>query len=364
MSKLLAMMMKPKEYMYATIKGKLTENNGVFSEFSDSNYLELQQPFILNANTVAEIVFKINLSMTDTYTSNIILGYPNSYNIQVNCVGNPAKLHLFIGNGNSWNILNNKIGITTILTNTNYFLKLIFNKNTVELLLSTDNINWTTEISQNITISQEYTYDLAIGKGRTTEQYLFGSIDLNQSYIKINNTKYQLQAVVGYKVVGNPTIVDGVVSGFSSANYLTLPSIPENSYSKIEIHTKIKLSNVTMGNIITTNDFRYQGIYVRSNLKIGSSMQLGTLGYPITYNVDLIVNQDYIIDFIIDTENLFTKLIVNNSDKSATITVTNKREILYLLGYGINGALNGEIYLKDTWIKKDNKLWFNGEPAN
>ena len=39
------MMRKKEQIMYATIKGTLTENDGIFSGFSASNYLALQQNF-------------------------------------------------------------------------------------------------------------------------------------------------------------------------------------------------------------------------------------------------------------------------------------------------------------------------------
>ena len=52
------MMRKKEQIMYATIKGSLTENDGVFSGFAYNNYLATQEIFDYSKDF--EIVLKIN----------------------------------------------------------------------------------------------------------------------------------------------------------------------------------------------------------------------------------------------------------------------------------------------------------------
>lgn len=372
MSKLLAMMMKPKNYMYATIKGSLTENNGVFSGFSSSDYLELQQPFILNANTVAEIVFKINF---DNETTQVYLGHPNTYGIQMTKGTADSKIHLYLGNNSSWTLIDNAPGTTVLSSLTDYYIKVVFNKGNVQVLLSTDKTNWTTEINRNITLTEEYSYIIDLGRGRTNTQYLKGSIDLNQSYIKINNTKYQLQAVVGYTVVGSPTITDGVVSGFSGGNYLICNKVFPNDIALNGFDCQIKF---TMPNEINSDlqligipftNAAYGGIRVSSGLRLMMYID-GVSNYFRSDTNYLQLNNTYIVKYKIEnnTMKLYCGTTINNLQLVGTkaidsFTLTTYRDVC--IGTTINqaSAFTGSIDLNETYIKINNKLWFNGQPA-
>lgn len=186
MSLLKSFLMEKINYMYATIKGSPTENDGVFSEFSSSNYLELQEPFKLNADTFAEINIKVNISNLVSWES--LFGTIGSYGLTLSING-ANHIYLNVGNGESWIL--ERGGTTTLLTDTDYYFKLIFNKGNIRVLLSTDNINWSTEIDRNITLSQEYTYNLSFGRGRINTSYFRGSIDIPKCYIKLGSTKYK-----------------------------------------------------------------------------------------------------------------------------------------------------------------------------
>ena len=363
MSKLLAMMMKPKPIMYATIKGSLTENNGVFSGFSSSNYLELQQPFTLNADTVAEIVFKINF---DNETTQVYLGHPNTYGIQMTKGTADSKIHLYLGNNSSWTLIDNATGTTVLSSLTDYYIKVVFNKGNVQVLLSTDKTNWTTEINRNITLTEEYSYIIDLGRGRTNTQYLKGSIDLNQSYIKINNTKYQLQAVVGYTVVGSPTITDGVVSGFSASDYLKLNKSLNLSTEKVEIVLDIKLTSFSNDGlcILSANNGLNIQLYRQSTqyklLNLGGNANSGTKQF--------VLNTNYKVKFVITSTTLDMYVWENNNwilDVSYTVNYTTISNIVIGDNYTHSGTrvFTGSIDLNETYIKVNNKLWFNGQPA-
>lgn len=373
MSKLLAMMMKPKNYMYATIKGSLTDNDGVFSGFSASNYLKIQEPFTINSNTVIEIQTKINLT-TNTLLSDI-LGTPNNYYLQL-ISGSESKLRFYLGNGSSWSILNAQAGITEIQANTDYYIRLLINNNNVKLLLSIDNTNWITEFDVNVSITEQYIYNITIGRGRTTGQYLRGSLDINQSYIKIANTKYQLQAVVGYTVVGNPTITDGVVSGFSGSDYLTAPKIDFSNIDSWEIKIAFQVNSDNgdyeqiFENASTTAGFHIYYTYINNENRVycqfsNSNGVILATRFNISFGTKYYIKAKftgikYVLQYSTDNMNWITFGELNSTEKIATATT------LSCFGYSVrfsSRALDGSIDLNETYIKIDGKLWFNGQPA-
>ena len=369
MSKLLAMMMKPKNYMYATIKGSLTETPaGVFSGFSNSNYLALQQPFALNANTVAEFVFKINISQISEGTS--FFGTLNSRGIQIK-MSSSGKLYVDIGDGTSWNIANNILETSSLSTNIDYFIKLIFNKQSVSLLISTDGVNYSGNTT-TIILNQEYTYNLSYGIGRLSSCYFNGSIDLNQSYIKINNTKYQLQAVVGYKIVGNPTIVDGMVSGFSSSNRIYIANTI-TADANFEYNIKFKTNTFSavqwlFGQSLTSS--LWCGVYISTNGKmsipitsIDDSNKFASLDYALQDNTIYRLNVKRIGDIVTSTiyDNIGNVIENKNYTIVGNVLFTKNNFGGNPSNYG--GNFLGEIYMNETYIKINNKLWFNGQQA-
>lgn len=370
-SMLLANMMSQKpKIMYATIKGTLTENDGVFSGFSGSNYLELQQPFKLNANTVAEFLFKINLSSVGVV--NGIMATPNSYGISF-IIGSNNLLRLYMGNGSSWTLLD-RSGQTTISTNTDYFIKLTINKGNVSCVLSADKINWITQFTDTITITEEYTYNLSYGLGRVpSSQYLRGSIDLPHSYIKLGSTKYKLQAVVGYTIVGSPTIVDGVVSGFSSSDYLIINDFPKSVNFSGKIRAKLNAENSGFSSLLrfqrtSPNDRFSIENQNTTNVRIYHyNESTGSNSSNTIYSLSLgDVWIDYIFNYNRIAKTINIKAInVNNNSIVFDITYDNcvLDNIDYVqLGYMFNGW-NGSIDMNETYIKINNKLWFNGQPA-
>lgn len=372
------MMRKKEEIMYATIKGSLTENDGVFSGFSNSNYLSLQQPFKLNADTIAE--FKVKINLTNNSILSGIIGTPNSYGMNF-ISANDSKLTLYLGNGSSWNILSAKKGTTLLQTDTDYYIRLLIDKGTITLLLSTDDITYTTEFTAVVTISEEYTYNLAYGRARGYEQYIRGSIDLNNSYIKLGATKYNLQAVVGYTVVGSPTITDGVVSGFSSANYLYLPSAP--SWRNIDVlETFTTFTTSTMNTLQIVMGSRYSQatccVEITSANKplfrITYSDSGGTTKYKeTTINYVLSANTKYKVKNYFNKQTLVIKseLYDENGIMLASESSSLASDYTFIANindfwYGYNpqgGTFNGSIDLNNTYIKINNKLWFNGQQA-
>ena len=361
------MMRKKEQIMYATIKGSLTESPyGVFSGFSASNYLQINQAIDFSKDV--EIVLKTHTDTIRTtqypmswvnssiYPSGLFVGYFNSanerYGINIRKESNTDEFVV----ASSPNLQND----------TDVWFKFLWDSTNkvVKYGESYDGVNYRFGINKTLTENFENAIKIIIGNFGGSNPFN-GSIDLNRSYIKIDNTKYKLQAVVGYTIFGSPTIVDGVVSGFSSSDYLQLPTISSTSYDKIQLHTKIKTANTIVGCcLFTVSNAYYQGLYIRTSThQFGGYVQFGA-GKNIVSDVVAVENTEYILDLIIDVTNQKLTLNVNGNIKETdNITTTTLRGLSYLLGYGYDGAFNGSMFLNETFLKINDKLWFNGQQA-
>ena len=175
--------------------GTLTNTNGVLSDFSVSNYATIPLTF----NPVQhpyEIVFKINTETMPANANGIIWQTGDYLTARGRLdleVGEDKLYTEFAANGELvWNIA----GVTTLSSNTDYYVKLTYNGiNTYGLYLSTDGTTWTTE---GTTTSSGF-----LGDGTAEYNIIgvqpdeggmiapwFGSIDLNESYININGIRW------------------------------------------------------------------------------------------------------------------------------------------------------------------------------
>ena len=246
-----------------TVIGNPTIENGIASRFSANNYLQLQQTFTLNKNSLIEFKIKINISTGST--GNGIIGYPEGYYFHL-IIPTDNKISLYMGNGSNWTLLNGQKGTTVLSTNIDYYIKIIINKGNVKCFLSTDDITYTTEFDVNITITEEYNYNIVYGRARTDSQYLRGSIDLNNTYVNINCTtwfgssfsKVRVcnQPSVSYTMVGNVNIdSNGIATGFTDVtDYLNITGAFSPGTHKWKFTTKVKIYAFTENKYMTIVD--------------------------------------------------------------------------------------------------------------
>ena len=353
------MMRKKEEIMYATIKGTLTENNGVFSGFSNTNYLQTQQNFDVS-QTNWEFVIKASKASTG--------------NARLFCInnGNGAMHTIFSLTSFSCTILTTTLTISQNFTADNfYFFKIKRNGNILSLSWSSDGIIYQDEQSAEVTNWGNSGYVFYGRVAGLSTAGFGGTIDLNNSYIKLGSTKNKLQAVVGYTVVGSPTITDGVVSGFSSSDYLQLPNFPTlDNNSKVEIYIESKFYDNSV-------NYAVLSAYNGDTYDIKIMLDAGKRLYGYVYN-----NANSTRYFarlwcseLTPTSLLYTKYTIqNNLLKLARkidllnwfeteVSLTENFSYTKSTPLCIGRSLNGEIYIKNTYIKINNKLWFNGQQA-
>lgn len=185
------MMRKKEQIMYATIKGSLTENDGIFSGFSSANYLQINV-FPKSVNFSGKIRAKLNAENS---------GYCSLFRFQR------------ISPSDRFSVENNNVSIvriyhyneTTSTNSANSIFNLTLGGIWVDYIFEYDRVAKTINvkainISDNTTLFNE-TYDNCVLDNTDYVQfgYMFngwnGEIDLNETYIKINSTKYKIVAI-------------------------------------------------------------------------------------------------------------------------------------------------------------------------
>lgn len=167
-------------YNYTAV-GTITNNNGVLSGFSNSNYATIPDTFS-PSNNAWEFVIKITTG-ADVSTTQYILGREYYFDLYIG--GGLIKTE--IGNGSSWGITVQQ-GVTTLQANSTYYIKYIYTGSSYAIYLSTDGSAFSLEKSISYSTAQS-SHVIPLGRiiATTLLNPFGGSIDLNGSYIKINN---------------------------------------------------------------------------------------------------------------------------------------------------------------------------------
>lgn len=182
-------------------------------------------------------------------------------------------------------------------------------------------------------------------------------------------------SIVGYTVVGSPTITDGVVSGFSNSNYLQINSgisVGQN----FEIYTKF-----TTGASLSSNQELIAGkkssdLYLRIFIQNGATLFTSARvvgASSISHNqtsYSFQTNTTYFVKVKYDGANKLDVFIYDNTGqqvKTNSFTLSNQINTFNSLLIGTVGTPSsvwgGSIDLNETYIKVNGKLWFNGQQA-
>jgi hypothetical protein len=267
-------------YMKLDKVGEPTINSdGVASDFAYNRYIATQKAF--DCSKDFDIVVKTN---TGTILSqNLKVLIRNSYSDSpgqtgfVVAINQNKRVTVYILNESGNYISSGGVGTSILAENTDYYFRLSQKLNegiyTIAVDSSVDGINWVRELTRTSTLPiRSSGQGIAFGGGSFTQtlQYWGGSIDFKNSYIIINNARYQFQlpddttsrvinitAATGNNLTqpsgSNVTIdANGVASGFSSSDYLQ--SVGTISYdnkiiyrNSFELKTKVVLPNAVDG---------------------------------------------------------------------------------------------------------------------
>lgn len=180
-------------------------------------------------------------------------------------------------------------------------------------------------------------------------------------------TKYAYSSfdIGKFTVVGSPTITtDGIVSDFSSSNYLVTPNITFTSGKTWEIVLKFNLTNISNADSLffgNSNDM----IVLRS----AGYFQINTSGGSAKFqNYIFSPNKDYIVklsfngerDYSISGENLTDGTTISTQTIRLASWFSNTARA-WNIGYASNSSnIRGSIDLKRFLVKVDGALVFSG----
>ena len=227
-----------------------------------------------------------------------------------------------------------------------------------------------TYVAQSTPYDYDFYTDEALYKAKNVA---FNNAPVYYMPISMNAGRYVNPIkLTGYTVVGNLTIVDGVVSGFSASDYLDSSIIFPNSLALNSSETQIKFT--------TLNDTSFYGktlIYTpytgnTDGLWIGSRGVLGAFiggeNNRVTSNLTLQPNTTYIVKLVVgsDTISIYAGTSIDNlqlvaSKEKTLFTPTVNHKVF--IGCRLSGAsaFTGSIDLNETYIKINDVYWFRGD---
>ena len=224
---------------------------------------------------------------------------------------------------------------------------------------------------KGLRVSNEAPFDYA-----TAPQINVGYTGLNRTALVqlFNDLPYN----VGYTVVGSPTITDGVVSGFSNSNYLSLPtSLNLNQDFEISIQFKFtseitdsyyNLLSFNMGGAHTLQIIRWAAN--QAFLRANSPFNATSGNFQVQEINDWQENAIYKIVWKRVGETGYLDLFRDgNLISSATKEYTTSQNAIseFIIGARVATYANafsvGEIDLNNFYIKTNGVTWFGGKPA-
>ena len=213
------------------IVGTPTFNGNVVSGFSSSNYLTLKKPFKPQGAWEIVLKFKMNEAVGREQG---LFGYNGTGLFKI-CLGGNNRMILSLSTvDNDWNI-GEITGTTDVELNKFYWAKIEFTGTTYKLSLSTNGADYNLEGTLETSSIPVFPDTTCLGVVNRNYNSLAGSIDLSESHVLIDGTKYNLSDAAYVKQwnlnkVGDVQVSDdGVISNFSSSNYASVNNVHINT---------------------------------------------------------------------------------------------------------------------------------------
>ena len=211
------------------IVGTPTINDNIVSGFTDDNYLKLKKAF--NPKGQWEVVFKVRLNEVKHQG---LFGYKGDGLFRL-VLSDDNRLVLCLSTVTYDFNIGTIDGTTSLSINTDYWIKAEFTGTAYNLYLSTDGIEYNLEGTLETTSIPVFPDTTTIGTTNRGGIPFVGSIDLSESYVLIDGTKYNLSDGTYVKqwnlnTYGDIVVSDdGVISNFSSSNYASVNNVHINT---------------------------------------------------------------------------------------------------------------------------------------
>lgn len=242
-------------YVYAKV-GTLTEvndeNGKGFSGFSLNNYIRTYPQNIVTQSSYVknwEMVFKFKYVPNTSYIQCLYSSGTDYENMLY--VGTDGIIRMALGNSTSSHTIGTVSGTTLLSSSKIYYAKACFTGTQYEIWLSENGTDWHlegTKVSSTAIYLRGDDWRIGVNKhSNSSYQYPFkGIIYLNGSYVMCNGYKVW-EGYVDSKdyprffITGSPVIINKLAQGFSSNDYLTIPS--RDAQSTFEIYGVLTPNN-------------------------------------------------------------------------------------------------------------------------
>lgn len=322
-------MLKP-EYNNVSIVGTPTINGNVVSGFSRSNYLHVDNKYKSTNNT--EYVFKFTTG-SDVSTAQVIVHSELLFNLEMG--GACINFYNFGSGVNTTFIENISINVT-------YWVKVFINGTSKTYSYSTDGITYIGEVTVIDTGMQpnntSYNFRLGLSSYTRVNPFL-GSVDLSESHVLIDGTKYNLSDAAYVKqwnlnTYGDIVVSDdGVISNFSSSNYVSVNNVHINTEEELLLAFRTS-DDVSSEQVIFRSDENYLALYIQTNGHMG--IWNVSQGEEV-FLTNVSPNTEYYVKFrFLEDNNIEVGLSINGSNyewqsfRDTTVVYTDTAE--YLIG--------------------------------
>lgn len=231
-----------------TTIGTLTDNNGIISGFSASNYIRFPELTLGN-----NFEFGIKFTYIPTSASyQDLVRLEKRLAIAVHTANNNV-IHFNTGDGSSW-LGTNYDGITPLVSGNTYWIKIIANSdNTWQSYVSANDIDYNLESSGTFISQPTLSYYLGTDDGDFS-RWFNGSIDLKECYIKVNGQKVWkgyvrpngvvLKDIDGSKITIHPTPATATVLMYSTANGKEIDETVLNKFTYVKTNDDVLINGL------------------------------------------------------------------------------------------------------------------------
>lgn len=369
--------------------GSPTINKGIVSGFSSSNFVSYYKA-TPSAKTF-EAILKVKTGSDVTTKQAICAGLAYNTLGAILLANGTLQLHTS-SNGTSNDIAGGVASTAKLVANTNYWIKYSFNGSKYIIDVSVDGVDYVNYISVSTSAVVNFGGYCAFGvdTGAYNQYPWLGSIDIRQSFIKINGNIWWQNSAPAYPItvckmvsekriikldldkepnfikVGSPTIKNGVMSGFSDSNYALVPVVPTNvtSYEIVAKFTTGALDGIHKGvlaNSVTNR--RTPQIIVSDGNKINLDHPQDADTWVGVGAIVATANTTYWTKLAWDGNTLYgyyktsanSDWIFNKSVATASVHWTEQ------IGIGIDTGLpfDGSIDLNECYIKINGQMWWS-----
>lgn len=362
------------------VNGSVKNIGYTFSNFSSSNYLTLNGLFNPGSN-VWETVIKINTTNLSSGGNCWLMGSNTSSNLSwligLLTTNSPYSRVYLSSNGSSWDIASGVDGSHQYALYTDYWLKFEFTGNQYILSYSTDGQNFIQDIVINSSTPISNNQPIQIGNNEQHNAYFPGTVDLSETYIKIDGEIWWKPQVANvsynYNINGTCALVrDGVAKGFNTENYLRLNPMPVATTTLVDLIFKGMTTDLNSHNTLIANTSSEQLFAIRYNNNKSFSLYnngwvdgVNTLSTNVWYWFRVTFDGTTWTGYTLEDKN-YTKETLPEISEWRQEWATSS---LYLTGNVFNIGFNpfttgeywkGSIDLSQSSITLDNELWWNG----